>query len=104
METEAKNTRENALFSHRTLEENGYVDFPSTKILLITSAFHMKRAKACFVKTGLYPDTFPTDYYSSSPNLTSKSLIEPSIHSISIWHILVKEWVGILAYQMAGYI
>ncbi|SEJ71262.1 Uncharacterized SAM-binding protein YcdF, DUF218 family [Cyclobacterium xiamenense] len=104
LETEAKNTRENALFSHRTLQENGYEDFPSTKILLITSAFHMKRAKACFVKTGLCPDTFPTDYYSSSPNLTSKSLIEPSIHSISIWHVLVKEWVGLLAYQMAGYI
>ncbi len=104
LETTARNTRENALFTEKLLKEEGLLEQQSSSFLLITSAFHMKRANACFAKTGLYPDTFPVDYYAAAPKLNFKTIFQPSINAILIWHILVKEWVGILIYKIAGYI
>lgn len=104
LETKAGNTRENAVFTRQVLDEYGFLSKESERFLLITSAFHMKRAKACFQKTGLYPDTFPVDFYASEPRLTLQSVIQPSVQSIFIWHKLVKEWVGLVAYKLAGYI
>jgi len=104
LETAAKNTRENAVYTQQLLKEKGILDQKNSSFLLITSAFHMKRAKACFVKTGLNPDTFPVDYYAATPKFNIKTIFQPSINAILVWHKLVKEWVGILAYKTLGYI
>ncbi|MEX2511960.1 MAG: YdcF family protein [Cyclobacteriaceae bacterium] len=101
-ETKAKNTRENALFSEMMLTKKGY-DHHS-KLLVITSAFHIKRARACFKKVGLTVDSFPVDYYGSDPILNVKAVFQPSPESISNWHKLVKEWIGLIVYRMVGYI
>lgn len=103
LETKAVNTRENALFTRQVLDQAGFLPMTEANLLLITSAFHMKRAKACFQKTGLYPDTFPVDYYASEPRLSLQSVFQPSVQSIFTWHRLVKEWVGIVVYKLAGY-
>jgi uncharacterized SAM-binding protein YcdF (DUF218 family) len=102
IENKAVNTRENALFTRDMLEAGGF-DLQSEAIL-ITSAFHMKRSKACFDRVGIPTVTFPVDYYASDPQLTFKSLIQPSPDALKNWHILVKEWVGLAAYKAAGYI
>ncbi|SHN34481.1 Uncharacterized SAM-binding protein YcdF, DUF218 family [Cyclobacterium lianum] len=104
LETAARNTNENALFTKRLLEEKGLVGQNKASLLLITSAFHMKRAESCFIRNGLKTETFPVDYYASTPKLNIKSAIQPSIQAFSVWHILVKEWVGILVYRIMGYI
>jgi uncharacterized SAM-binding protein YcdF (DUF218 family) len=102
IENKAVNTRENALFTKDKLEELGF-NFNSES-LLITSAFHMKRSKGCFDKVEIPTVTFPVDYYASDPQLTFKSLIQPSPDALQNWHILVKEWVGLLAYKLSGHI
>lgn len=102
IENQAVNTRQNALFAMEFLQEKGY-DLGS-EYLLITSAFHMKRSKGCFDKVGLSTVTFPVDYYSSDIRFTFKELVQPTPQAISNWHILVKEWVGITAYKLIGYI
>lgn len=102
IENEAVNTRENAVFTKQKLASEG-IDLQSTPIL-ITSAFHMKRSKACFDKVGLSTVTFPVDYYASDPQLTFKTLVQPSPDALRNWHILVKEWIGLVAYKLAGYI
>ena len=102
IENKAVNTRENAVFTQNLLEMMDF-DFGS-KSLLITSAFHMQRSKGCFDRVGIPTVTFPVDYYSSDPQLTFKSLVQPSPDAILRWHVLVKEWVGLLAYRAAGYI
>lgn len=102
IEGEAKNTRENALFTKRILEALG--ENPDQRFLLITSAFHMKRAEGCFDKVGLQVDTYPVDYYGNDNPLNIRSLIQPSPNSLTLWHKLTKEWIGLLAYLMAGYI
>lgn len=102
IENKAVNTRENAVFTKSMLEDIGF-DFNSNT-LLITSAFHMKRSKGCFDKVEIPTVTFPVDYYASDPQFTFKSLVQPSPDSLQMWHILIKEWVGLTAYRLAGYI
>lgn len=101
IEDQAKNTRENALFTKVLLEEKG-IDL-NQEFILITSAFHMKRSKGCFDKVGLYTETFPVDYYSQDTKYDIPVLFYPDPYSIFIWHKLVKEWIGIVVYSVVGY-
>ena len=100
LENESRNTHENAHYSKKTLEENRI----SGKVLLITSAFHMRRAAACFKKEKVDIEIFSTDMYSSQPDYTPDNLIIPNVGAIGTWTILTKEWLGIAAYKVAGYI
>lgn len=102
IENRALNTRENAVFAKEKLIEEGYN--PHSKYLIITSAFHMKRSKACFDKVGMDTDTYPVDYYGSDSGANWQSLIQPSPDSIVIWQKMVKEWAGLLMYKVVGYI
>ncbi|WP_158233294.1 YdcF family protein [Reichenbachiella sp. 5M10] len=97
IEDQSRNTHENASFSATLLP-------PNETSILFTSAFHMRRAKACFEKTGLYPDAFPTDYYGGQIRATPDALLIPSVYSLQLWSILIKEWMGLTAYRLAGYI
>jgi uncharacterized SAM-binding protein YcdF (DUF218 family) len=102
IEDQAKNTAQNAQFSKDFLDKNG-ID-SSQEFVLITSAFHMYRAKACFDKVGLKTETFPTDYYSHETKYDLSAFSYPSPSSIDNWHKLVKEWIGIIVYKLVGYI
>jgi len=74
------------------------------EFILITSAFHIPRAKACFDQVGLKTIPFPVDYYSHDPKYDIPSLIYPSLGSLETWQILIKEFLGLLMYQIVGYI
>ncbi|RIW15164.1 YdcF family protein [Algoriphagus lacus] len=102
IEDQSKNTRENAAFTKVFLEKNSIP--MDQEFLLITSAFHMTRAKGCFDKVGLQTETFPVDYYSHDIKFDLPGLLYPSPDSLSNWHKLVKEWIGLLMYKVAGYI
>lgn len=101
VEDQSRNTYENAILSKKMLSD---VEAKSNKMLLITSAFHMPRAYLCFKKAGMNVTPFPTDYYGGPIRMTPDEIIIPSIRGLQIWTILTKEWLGILAYQVAGYI
>lgn len=102
IEDQAKNTRENALFTKNFLEEKGINT--NQEFVLITSAFHMNRSKKCFDKVGLQTVTFPTDYYSHDTKFDIPTLFYPDPYSIFIWQKLIKEWIGIVVYALVGYI
>ncbi|MFD2202442.1 YdcF family protein [Shivajiella indica] len=102
IEKQAKNTYQNAVLSKETLTEHDYSS--GQKHLLITSAFHMKRAKGCFDKVGLNTDTFPVDYYSEDTKFDIPTLLYPDPQAMLLWHKLFKEWIGIVTYKLAGYI
>lgn len=101
IEDQAKNTAQNAEFTKAFLKQNGIST--DQNFILITSAFHMKRAKGCFDQVGLKTETFPVDYYSHDVKYDIPALIFPDADSISYWHKLVKEWIGITMYKVAGY-
>lgn len=102
IEDQAKNTAQNAQFTKDFLEKN---QIPANQeFILITSAFHMKRAKGCFDKVGLKTVTFPVDYYSHDIKYDIPSLFFPDPSSLEYWTKLFKEWIGILVYKIVGYI
>lgn len=100
IENNSRNTRENALYSKQLVERAA----PGSRCLLITSAWHTRRAKACFHKTGLICDAFGTDFLTEKSNGNGWNWLEPDWKALMKWELLIKEWVGWLAYRMNGYI
>lgn len=99
-ESESKNTHESAQLVKQLLEKQTTSD----QCLLITSAFHMRRSRACFEKVGWPIDTFSTDFLSHYRMYGIDTILIPKVEAITVWHTLVKEWVGMVAYKLAGYI
>lgn len=99
-ETESRNTRENAVNSVRLLKDRS---FNVKDCILITSAFHMPRAKACFQKEHWDCATFPTDYYSKAYENNPANYFLPRGDVMRIWSILFREWTGIVVYKLLGY-
>ncbi len=97
MEGRSRNTRENALFTRALIEPK-----PGQRWLLVTSAFHMPRAVGCFRAVGLDPEAFPVDYRTEG----DASDVRPFRHmfnGMQLTDLAVKEWIGLLAYRLAGY-
>jgi uncharacterized SAM-binding protein YcdF (DUF218 family) len=78
--------------------------YQPTDCLLITSGYHMRRSRACFKKAGYDVDTFSVDFLSNKRSFTPDILLLPKVESVFLWQVLMKEWVGMLAYKLAGYI
>ncbi|NBP70930.1 MAG: YdcF family protein [Cytophagia bacterium] len=95
------NTYENAMESKKIIDSLG---IPVGDCLLVTSAFHMRRARACFKKAGMDIDYFTCDFRSSPRSFTPDILLVPRLEGLLIWQKLLKEWVGMVVYKMVGYI
>ena len=100
VEPEAINTYDNAVRSAEILNR----DFAGQKYLLITSAYHMKRASMCLSKQGISFDEFPAGFLTDRPSLNFDDLVIPKSESIRRWEKLSKEIVGIITYKVMGYL
>lgn len=100
IENQSDNTYQSAIAVKKMIEGT----YTPDECLLITSGYHMRRSKACFKKAGLDVDTFTVDFLSNKRSFTPDVLIVPKIESLFNWQVLTKEWVGMIAYKMAGYI
>ena len=99
-ESASRNTRENAVNCAQLLDR----DYPNRRHLLITSAYHLRRAAACFRKVKLPVDSYGVDFRSDEPAYTPDELLLPSTGALEGWEVVVRELVGIVAYTVAGYI
>jgi uncharacterized SAM-binding protein YcdF (DUF218 family) len=100
IENQTRNTHESAMAVKPILDSLG---FSADQCLLVTSAFHMRRSLACYRKVGVNLQPFPTDYYTHALQFSIDEWI-PSAEAIVIWTKLVREWVGFVAYKVAGYV
>lgn len=100
LEADSRNTHENATLTKKILDQK----YPTASCLLITSAFHMRRSKACFEKEGMNFKAFSTDVIGERIRFTPGSLIIPNRDGFWRWEMLTKEWVGCVAYWLRGYI
>lgn len=98
LENESRNTHESAVNVKKIIPAD------SGNYVLITSAFHMRRSEACFKKAGFTLDTFSADYYTHPRYFTLDAFLIPRADSINLWQKMFKEWTGIAAYWMAGYV
>ncbi len=100
IETESRNTFENAKFSAEILNSN----FNNPKVLLVTSASHMKRAMACFKKQGIDASPYPVDFQGNPNHIPFLKEAVPSQEALRVWTTLLHEWFGYLTYWVVGYI
>lgn len=101
VENRSRNTHENALFSARILDNKNLAD---QKILIFTSASHLRRALLCFKKLNLDVEGFSTDFYSHEREFTPDMLFIPDPSAFTDWQMIIKEIEGLLFYKLAGYI
>lgn len=94
-EDRARNTHENALFSTAIVKERGF-----TKVLIVTSAFHMRRAAECFTAVGLEVDTFPVDYRAHRRPMWS---LLPRAGNLADTSATLREMFGLWIYRARGY-
>jgi uncharacterized SAM-binding protein YcdF (DUF218 family) len=99
MEAESQNTRENAIFTKKIIDDKKIKgDF-----LLITSAFHMRRGLGCFRKAGLSVDSYSTDRFSGPRKWEFDHLLIPNFSTMEDWTTLIHEMVGFVTYKIFGY-
>jgi uncharacterized SAM-binding protein YcdF (DUF218 family) len=99
VEPRSHNTRENALFTKALLDQH-----PDIKsLVLVTSAFHERRALACFAKVGLHPAAFPADFRATDPPSRLTYWVIPSTDALTRWSSLIHEIAGYVIYKLSGY-
>ena len=107
LEGVSANTYENAVFTKQILEPMGI-----NRILLVTSAMHMPRSVAIFEKQGFDVIPAPTDFNITQaeklpfsqvwPNYLFEVI--PSADNLNETSLALKEYLGILAYWMRGWL
>lgn len=101
IENKSRNTHDSAVEVAAMLDTR---QEKSARLLLVSSAYHLRRARACFEKVGLHPDLFATDPHGTPEKYSPGMFFIPSIEAIIIWQSLLKELAGMTTYWAAGYV
>jgi uncharacterized SAM-binding protein YcdF (DUF218 family) len=99
LEKQARTTRENATYSKQILDSVGIKD----TVLLVTSAFHARRAAGTFAKVGIPFRLFTADFRAQKTRLGVDVLLIPSSDALVKWDMLIHECAGVAMYTLAGY-
>jgi len=106
-EPEALNTYENAVNVKKILVSRGI-----RRVLLVTSAIHMPRSLLIFRRQGIDAIPTPTDFLISEGDLqeltsTPKAAllnVLPDVDNLNLFTAALKEYVGIFAYRLRGWL
>jgi uncharacterized SAM-binding protein YcdF (DUF218 family) len=92
-----ENTNEEAMAVKALLDEK--FGLRPQNIILVTSAFHMKRAKALFIQNGFIVTTYPVDFKADTSDLTPMSFM-PSAYALKDVEFALRELMGRLYYSI----
>lgn len=96
LEAKSRDTWENALFTHRLLQPK-----PGERWLLVTTAWHMPRAMACFRQAGFAVEAWPVDY--RTPEKLQLTRLHTSIpEGLRRVDFATREYVGLVLYYLTG--
>jgi len=98
LENESASTYENALNSGEKILTPRGID----KIVLVTSAFHMRRSEGCFRALGFQVVPSPCDYHSTRFSWTLSSFLVPSPNAAAEVAVAAHEWLGMAWYWLWG--
>jgi uncharacterized SAM-binding protein YcdF (DUF218 family) len=91
IENQSRNTVENAKYSLALIAKKS----PKAKVLVITSAWHIPRAKLIFDRqTKRKIEYYPTNFIGST-EFEFGDFIIPSTTALETWELLFKEWIGL---------
>ncbi|CAN7544619.1 YdcF family protein [Mesorhizobium sp. LjRoot246] len=96
LENKSRNTYENAVFTKELVTPKAGETW-----LLVTSAFHMPRAKALFDKAGFATVPWPVDYRTSGREGIGLFRDNPA-DSLQATTTAIREWIGLIAYWLSG--
>lgn len=100
IEKESKNTHENAINSAKILNHL----YPNGNYLLVTSGYHMPRAKRCFKKANLTITPFSVDHSAGKRKFLFDHLFLPNTQALTKWEVILHEWIGFVTYKLLGYV
>lgn len=104
VETEARNTRENAINVANGLGAVGAAtNDQAGSWLLVTSAFHMPRSVGSYRMAGLDITAWPTDYRTHRSGAWSFGLGSLGLNAARTLDLAVHEWLGLAAYYARGW-
>jgi uncharacterized SAM-binding protein YcdF (DUF218 family) len=107
LEGKSQNTYENALYTAAMLKEKGI-----NRVILVTSAMHMPRSLALFRAQGIEAIPAPTDFtvtqaswsdLTSTPSAVLVNML-PTASSLSLTTNVLKEYIGLFAYRLKGWL
>ncbi|TPM48759.1 YdcF family protein [Mesorhizobium sp. B2-2-4] len=96
LEGKSRNTYENAVFTKALIAPK-----PGETWLLVTSAYHMPRAKALFDKVGFATVPWPVDYRTSGDEGIGLFRDNPA-DALQAATMAIREWIGLFAYWLSG--
>ena len=99
LENKSLNTHENAVFTAQMLQRN----LRTNRCVLITSAWHMRRAIACFQKEGVAVVPFPSGFLSGERSFALGDWLLPHEEAFFNAYYFVRELVGYVTYKVVGY-
>ena len=100
LESDARDTYENAIYLKKELEAKGELD-PSKRWLLITSAYHMPRSVGAFRQAGFSVEPWPVDYRTRGAADLTRPFDKVS-EGLRRVDTATREWVGLFAYWLTG--
>jgi uncharacterized SAM-binding protein YcdF (DUF218 family) len=98
LEENARNTHENAVYTKQMLKP-----FMQERMVLVTSAMHMPRAEACYLKEGFLIDAFPADIKKKDTPSGILDQIIPQERNLAKFAELVREITGYAIYKIVGF-
>lgn len=102
VEPSARTTWENASFTAALVNKHPGL-FPRKRLLLVTSALHVRRAMWCFQRCGLSVTPYPCDIRSSAaPPAEWLNRVLWNLPAAGVfcgWDVLIHEWIGMLSYR-----
>jgi Uncharacterized conserved protein len=97
LEGRSRTTRENAVNAWQLLSPQGI-----RSVLLVTSAWHMRRAEAAFTHVGFSVIPSATDWAGLQQTTTIQDWL-PQVDALSWTEAVFHEWVGYWVYRLRGW-
>lgn len=94
----SRNTHENAVEAKRILETTG-----GSRVVVVTSAFHMRRALACLRKVGIEAQPYAVDFRGHH-GVANRFGLFPQASVLDESTSAVREYFGLLVYRLKGYL
>ncbi|MFZ9143988.1 MAG: YdcF family protein [Aquirufa sp.] len=98
LEENARNTHENATYTKKML-----APYLAGEMVLVTSAMHMPRAKACYIKEGFRVVVYPADIKKKDTTSGILDLVIPQERNLSKFAELIREMAGFVIYKVVGF-
>lgn len=92
--TTVENTQDEAISVKAILAKQNW-----HRIILVTSAFHMSRAKRLFENEGIEIQTYPVDFQLEARQLTFMDFL-PSANAMDHFEFALREWIGRIYYRL----